>query len=75
MVKRWNIRSFRPTLWLSSALDIDIVLAGVARRKKGGKGGEGQVTKKLYTSVAVTPAPVWGPTQWPLILSFTAVVG
>jgi hypothetical protein len=35
-------------------------------------------TKKasqLYTSVAVTPAPVQVPTQWPLVPSFTSVVG
>ena len=25
--------------------------------------------------MAVTPAPVWITTQWPLVLSFTSVVG
>ena len=31
--------------------------------------------KKLYTSVGVIPAPVWVPTQRPLVPSFTSVVG
>ena len=31
--------------------------------------------KKSYTSVAVTPAPVPVPTQWPLVQNFTSVVG
>ena len=31
--------------------------------------------KKLYTSVEVIPAPVRVPTQWPLVSSFTSVVG
>ena len=31
--------------------------------------------KKLYTSVEVTSAPVWVPTQWPLVPNFTSVVG
>ena len=33
------------------------------------------VTKKLYASTAVTPAPVRVPIQWPLVLSFKSVVG
>ena len=32
-------------------------------------------TKKVYTSVAVTPVPVRVPTQWPLVQSYTSVVG
>jgi hypothetical protein len=32
-------------------------------------------TKKLYTSVALTPVPVGVPTQRPLVPSFTLVVG
>ena len=31
--------------------------------------------KKLYSSVGVTPAPDWVPTQRPLVPSFTWVVG
>ena len=31
--------------------------------------------KKLYTSMEVTPAPVWALTQRPLVPSFTSVVG
>ena len=32
-------------------------------------------SRKLYTTVAVTPAPVWVPTQWSLVPSFMSVVG
>ena len=31
--------------------------------------------KKLYTSVEVTPAPAWVPTQRPLVPSFMSAVG
>ena len=31
--------------------------------------------KRLYSSVAVTPAPVRVPTLWPLVPSVTSVVG
>ena len=31
--------------------------------------------RKLYTTVAVTPVPVRVPTQWPLVQSYTSVVG
>ena len=32
-------------------------------------GTHGLQSKWLYSSVAVTPSPVWGPTQWRLVLS------
>ena len=32
-------------------------------------------SRKLYTSVAVTPAPIRVPTQWLLVPSFMSIVG